>query len=151
MTKELIAWCIALGLPTLIQLTPIKINPWTAAWKLLRKLFEAIGKIFNAAVLAELADVKAAQERTEKRLDEHIKTEEEKKVDARRANILRFNNELLRDIPHTKEEFDEVLVDIDEYEAYCRNHKDYKNGRAVHAIANIGRVYDERLDKHDFL
>ena len=29
--------------------------------------------------------------------------------------------------------------------------KDYANGRAVHAINNIGRVYDERLEKHDFL
>ena len=30
-------------------------------------------------------------------------------------------------------------------------HKDYENNRAVHAIANINRVYDERLAKHDFL
>ena len=149
--EEILALGVALGLPTLIQLSPIKINPWTALWKLVRKLFEAVGKIFNAAVLAELAEVKAAQERTEMRLDQHIKTEEECKIDACRANILRFNNELLRGIPHTKEEFHEVLVDIDKYEAYCRDHLDYKNGRAVHAIANIGRVYDDRLEKHDFL
>ena len=149
--EEIVALCIALGLPTLIQLTPIKLNPWTALWKLLRKIFEAIGKIFNAAVLAELSELRAEQEKTRKRLDEHIKTDEESKVDERRANILRFNNELLRDIPHTKEEFHEILVDIDVYEAYCRDHEDYKNGRAVHAIANIGRVYDERLQKHDFL
>lgn len=149
--EEIVALCIALGLPTLIQLTPIKLNPWTALWKLLRKIFEAIGKIFNAAVLAELSELRAEQEKTRKRLDEHIKTDEESKVDERRANILRFNNELLRDIPHTKEEFHEILVDIDVYESYCRDHEDYKNGRAVHAIANIGRVYDERLQKHDFL
>ena len=139
------------GLLILIQVSPLKINPWTAIGKLFRKMFEALGKIFNAAVLAELLEVKAAQEQTQKRLDEHIKTDAESKVDERRANILRFNNELLRDIPHTKEEFHEVLADIDAYEAYCRDHEDYKNGRAVHAIANIGRVYDERLVKHDFL
>lgn len=136
---------------TLIQISPIKINPWSAIGKPLRKMFEALGKMFNAAVLTELAELKTAQEQTQKRLDEHIKTDEESKVDERRANILRFNNELLRDIPHTKEEFHEILIDIDVYEAYCRDHKDYKNGRAVHAIANIGRVYDERLQKHDFL
>lgn len=140
-----------LGLLTLIQLAPVKINPWTAIGKLFRKMWEGLGKMFNAAVLAELSEVKAAQEQTKKRLDEHIKTDTERKVDERRANILRFNNELLRDIPHTKEEFHEALADIDDYEAYCRDHPDYKNGRAVHAIANIGRVYDERLAKHDFL
>ena len=32
-----------------------------------------------------------------------------------------------------------------------RDHEDYRNNRAVHAIANISRVYDERLQKHDFL
>lgn len=44
-----------------------------------------------------------------------------------------------------------MLADIDFYERYCRDHEDYRNNRAVHAIANISRVYDERLQKHDFL
>lgn len=35
--------------------------------------------------------------------------------------------------------------------SYCEKHKDYKNNRAVHAIANICRVYDKRLENHDFL
>ena len=42
-------------------------------------------------------------------------------------------------------------LNINCYERYCREHPDYQNGRAVHAIANIGRVYDDRLKKHDFL
>ena len=54
-------------------------------------------------------------------------------------------------IPHTKEEFIDVLADIDYYESYCRDHPDYKNNRAVFAIANIGKSYTERLEKHDFL
>lgn len=45
----------------------------------------------------------------------------------------------------------EVLADIDFYERYCETHKEYKNNRAIRAIANISRVYDERLIKHDFL
>ena len=129
---------------TIIQISPIKINPWSA-------LVKSLGRAVNAEVLAELKEVKDAQTQTNSRLDAHIQADEENKVDDRRARILRFNNELLREIPHTKEEFHEVLVDIDVYEAYCRDHEDYKNGRAVHAIANIGRAYDERLQKHDFL
>ena len=54
------------------------------------------------------------------------------------------------DPPHP-EEFIEVLTEIDRYQQFCREHPDYPNSRATHAIANIGRVYDERLQKHDFL
>ena len=124
-------------LMTIVQISPIKINPWSA-------LANAIGRAFNADVLKELDGVK-------RDLAAHVKVDDERNADEHRARILRFNNELLRDIPHTKEEFIDVLADIDFYEWYCETHKDYKNNRAVHAIANISRVYDERLQKHDFL
>ena len=128
---------------TLIQITPIKINPWS--W-----IAQRLGRAFNADVLTELDELKKEQEGTRTKLEDHIKTDEENRADERRANILRFNNELVRGIPHTREEFLEILTDIDVYERFCREHPDYKNNRAVHAIANIGRVYDERLKKHDF-
>ncbi len=122
---------------TLVQIAPIKVNPWTA-------IARAIGRAINADVLEELQE-------TRSRLDAHIKADEEYNADTRRSRILRFNNELIRDVPHTKEDFIDILADIDFYEDFCRKHPDYMNNRAVHAIANIGRVYDERLIKHDFL
>lgn len=122
---------------TVIQVAPVKINPWSAIAK-------AIGRAINAEVLAEL-------ERTRIKLDNHIKTDDERAADMHRARILRFNQELIRSIPHTREEFIEALTEIDRYQRFCREHPDYPNSRAVHAIANIGRVYDERLQKHDFL
>ena len=126
-----------LFLMTIIQIAPVKINPWSAIAK-------AVGKAINADVLRELDTVK-------KDLADHVKANEARNANEHRARILRFNNELLRDISHTKEEFIDVLADIDFYERYCRDHKDYKNNRAVHAIANISRSYDERLRRHDFL
>lgn len=126
-----------LVLMTLVQLAPIKINPWStiARW---------VGKAINGEVLDKLGHV-------EKRLDEHIKTDDERDADLHRTRILQFNTELLRDIRHTEEDFSEILYNIDCYERYCREHPDYQNNMAVHAIANICRVYDERLAKHDFL
>lgn len=129
---------------TLIQITPIKINPWSA-------LARALGRAINGEVIGMLSEVKTAQKSTSDRLNEHIRLDDERNADEHRARILRFNNELIRDLPHTKEEFIDVLSDIDSYELYCREHPEYKNNRAVHAIANICRVYDERLQKHDFL
>lgn len=127
-----------------IQIAPIKVNPWSA-------IARVIGRAINGEVLEELEKVRVTQNETGTRLDNHINADEKREADKCRGRILHFNNEILREIPHTKEEFIEVLKDIDDYEAYCREHKDYENGRAVHAIANINRVYDDRLKNHDFL
>jgi hypothetical protein len=124
-------------LMTFVEIAPIKVNPWST-------IVKWIGRGINAEVLAEVKSTRA-------RLDKHIQADDERNADDRRTRILRFNNELIRDIPHTREDFIDVLADIDVYEEYCRKHPDYKNNRAVHAIANIGRVYDERLAKHDFI
>lgn len=129
---------------TLIQIAPIKVNPWSA-------IARAIGRAINKDVLDGLAEVKADQKETRRVLDDHIKVDDTRNADAHRARILQFNNELLRDIPHTREDFIEILEEIDFYEKFCKDHPDYQNNRCTHAIANIGRVYDDRLVKHDFL
>ena len=96
-------------------------------------------------------DVIDKLDETREILDTHIKMDGARTADAHRARILQFNNELLRDIPHTQEEFVEILAEIDQYEKYCKANPDYQNNRTTHAVANISRVYDDRLIKHDFL
>lgn len=122
---------------TLVQLAPLKINPWSA-------IARWIGKAINGDVLQKLDLV-------ETRLEKHIAVDDERDADMHRARILQFNTELLREKRHTEEDFNEIFYNINCYERYCRDHPNYQNGRAVHAIANIGRVYDDRLRKHDFL
>lgn len=134
-----------------VQISPLKINPWSWLGKGLKWCVAAFGRTLNADVLDKLATVESAQQETRQELLAHIALDDRREADRTRASILKFNNELLRDIPHTKEEFVEILAKKDEYESYCKTHEDYKNSRAVHAIANIERVYDERLQKHDFL
>ena len=116
---------------TLVQLAPIKVNPWS--W-----LAKTIGKAMGIAAI-------------EKKLDDHIATDDRRDADGHRVKLLQFNNELLRSIDHTKEEFIEVLAEIDAYEHFCKDHPDYPNNRAVLAIENIQANYKERLKKHDFL
>lgn len=139
-------WAIivaALGGMTLVQITPIKINPWS--W-----LGHVIGRVINGDVLKELQTVKANQQKAQEKLENHIALDDERNADDHRTLILQFNRELLRDVPHTLEDFIEILTVIDKYNKYCDTHKDYPNSRAVHAISNIERVYDDRLQKHDF-
>lgn len=149
--EEIAALCVALGLPTLLEISPIKINPWSWMLKMLKFLWRGFCRSLNADVLAQLEEMKQSQQDTKTKLENHIKMDDQREADKARASILHFNNELLRDIPHTKEEFIEVLSKIDWYNDFCKTHEDYKNSRAVHAIANILRVYDERMEKHDFL
>lgn len=115
---------------TLIQISPIKIDPWS--W-----LAKNFGKFINADITAKL--------------EAHIAVDDRRTADAHRVRILRFNNELLRDIDHTKEEFHEVLAEIDAYEEYCREHPEYSNNRARLAIETIEETYKYCLKNHKFL
>lgn len=128
---------LLLILMTLVQIAPIKVNPWSA-------LAKALGRAVNADIYHRLDGIEA-------KLDGHITMDDRRTADSRRAQILHFNNELLRPINHTKEEFIEILAKIDEYERYCEEHPEYPNNRAVLAIENIRGVYKERLKKRDFL
>ena len=129
---------------SLLEIAPIKVNPW-------RAIARGIGRALNGDVLDRLAQVQQAQQDTSNALEAHIKDYDEYKADEHRAAILAFNTSLLRGEMHTQEDFFDAFRHIDQYEDYCRSHPGYKNNRAVHAIANIGRVYDERLKARDFL
>ncbi len=129
--------CLLLALMTIVQIAPIKINPWSA-------LAKTVGKAINADMSGRLDGIAA-------KLDGHIEMDDRRTADGHRAQILHFNNELLRPINHTKEEFIEILTQIDVYEKYCKTHPEYPNNRAVLAIENIREVYKERLKKRDFL
>ena len=128
----------AFVLLTLLQIAPIKINPWSAIAK-------TVGRAINAEVLKELDEMKSVQKDTRERLERHIEVDNERDADSKRASILQFNMELVRNL-----HFIEVLTHIDAYEQFCTDHPNYPNSRAVIAIANIKRVYEERLQKNDF-
>ena len=100
---------------TLVQISPIKLNPWS-------KLAQLIGHALNAEVLEQ-------QKQTQQKLDEHIKVDDERNANLLRTQILRFNDELIDDRHHTREHFIETLAVIDAYEDYCRSHPNYKNNR----------------------
>lgn len=67
-----------------------------------------------------------------------------------RTHILRFDDELINGIEHSKEYFSQQLQDIDTYEAYCAAHPDFKNNYAVIASEHIKKVYAELLDSKEW-
>ena len=161
-----------IALLTLVEITPIKINPWSAVMRFL-------GSRLNSDVTARLDAVQKSQTETRERLDamqksqaktqerldamqrcqtetqerlgKHIDTDDVRDAKQMRTQILRFNDELIENREHTKEHFDEILSIIDDYKDFCKTHENFPNGKCGHAIDNINRAYDERLQKHDFL
>ena len=135
---------VLVALLSLVEVSPIKINPWSG-------LAKWLGRAINGEVLSTMQTIQMAQKAQADALAAHIKADDERNADTLRMRVLHFNNELLRGDRHTREDFIEILAVIDAYEQYCKNHPNYRNNRASHAIANIGRVYDERLKLRDFL
>lgn len=136
---QVVGWIalIVAILSTCLEVSKIKINPWS--W-----LAKTVGRAINGEVLEQVKETKA-------QLDEHIRLDDERNADLHRTYILQFNTELLRGIEHTEEDYNEILYHIDCYERYCKEHPEYQNNRAVHAIKHIKKVYDECLEKGSFL
>ena len=125
------------GAVTLIQITPIRINPWSSLIKWARHLF--IGGIEDK--------IDGLTKKVEK-VEDLI---EERDAILARTHILRFNDELYNGIKHSKEYFDQQLEDIDRYDHYCDAHPEFKNSRTVMASKNIKEIYNRLLEEHKFL
>lgn len=90
---------------------------------------------------AQIVEVKTSINKLGERIDEN-------QAILARSHILRFDDELLNDVNHSKEYFSQTLQDIDVYEAFCMDHPNFKNSFATAAINHIRKTYDELLDKH---
>lgn len=126
-----------------------KLTSKTTASELASKLEEVSARLDN--VCDVVTQIEQNQKNITDKLVENEKRDGLQNADMHRYRILRFNTELLRSSPHTKEEFDETLYSISEYETFCRENPDYENNRANLAIENIKSVYLKRMRMRDFL
>lgn len=68
-----------------------------------------------------------------------------------RTRILRFDDELINGVHHSKEYFQQILEEIDTYEVYCGKHPDYKNSACTLAIEHIRHIYTKLLEERGFI
>ena len=57
-----------------------------------------------------------------------------------RYRILRFGDEVKHGTRHSQEHFEQILADIDAYEIYCKDHKDFKTTNQSDHGADPGRL-----------
>lgn len=135
----MIAICAAIVM-SLVEVSPIKINPWS--W---------IGNVLNKDIIAKLDEHGKGMDELRKDVTSVKKEIRENTAISSRYRILRFDDEILHDTKHTKEHFDQILFDIDVYEEFCEEHPDFKNNLAVMAISHIKQVYQKCSTDNSFL
>ena len=125
------------ALATIIQVSPIKWNPWTS-------LARWIGRAINGEVIQEVKELKQKVEQMDHDAGE-------RRAKDARARVLRFGDELLHDDKHSKEHFDDILQDITEYEKYCDKHREFENDRMKLTAQKIKETYKRCWEEHSFL
>lgn len=122
---------------------------------LIKKALRGFGNSINADIIKRIEVLEegflVCSKDMRDELRAHIQKTEEERVDRARSRILRFNDEIMTDIEHSKEHYDEILEDIDKYEEYCDTHPNYENNKAVLAIKTIKEEYLYCLEHHKFL
>lgn len=108
-------------LTSLIQIAPIKVNPWDS-------IFKWIGKRMNGEVREDLKAIRMD-------LDAHI-------VSEIRTDILHFANQCRKKTIHDAEEWSHVLDECKWYENYIKEHK-IENGVIETNIEWLREIYKE--------
>ena len=94
---------------SLIQIAPIKMNPWD-------KIFKWIGKRVNAELEAKVILL-------EQQIETTRKDNEERVISDMRWHILNFACACRNSETHTKEQWNHVLTQAKKYELYIKEHE----------------------------
>ena len=129
-------WSIVIIISIFIQITPIKINPWSA-------LFKWIGKIITGNACSKIDGLIDKVDKIEK----DVKTNEKDRI---RWEILDFANSCRNDRKHTRDEFQHIVALNDKYKRLLKETND-TNGVFEVEYNYIQDLYAERLEKNDFL
>lgn len=128
---------IVAGISTVVEKTSKTVKPLT-------KLARAIGRAINGDLIEKVDNLEQKIEKMDQ--EEHL----QRAKDAR-TRVLRFGDELIHDVRHTKEHFDDVLRDITEYEKYCDEHPKFENDQMHITAEHIKETYHKCLKEHSFL
>ena len=112
---------------SIVEISPIKINPWSAVggW---------IGKLLGVKAVSDKVDA------LEKKVAENQAT-------TIRVRILRYEDEVQNGISHSKDSWNQVMDDIRRYEIYTETHPEFMNNITVASINHLKNKYAELLEE----
>ena len=136
---------------SLVEISPIKINPWS-------KLFRSLGKALNKDMLdeinglkTELTSLKEEIKKVDDRVDKMDSRIDENNAIQCRSRILRFGDEVSHGQNHSHDHFKQIFCDITTYNSYCHNHPEFQNDMTKITSKRIEDDYMERDKRDTFL
>lgn len=127
-------------LMSIVQVSKIPVNPWSF-----------IGNVLNKDLLLEVREQKKNLESLSSKMGGIEDRISETDAKAARYRIIRFDDEVRHQVLHTKEHYDQIIIDIDTYESFCKDNEWFVNNQAHWAIANIRKRYEEHNVDNSFL
>ena len=125
---------------SIVQVSKIPVNPWS--W---------IGKVLNMDLAYEIKEHGQKVDKLSGKIDDIENQISEDKAMTARYRIIRFDDEIRHGVLHTKEHYDQIIVDIDTYEEFCKKNPWFRNNQAHLAISNIKHKYEEHNVDNSFL
>lgn len=132
-----------LCLGTFVEVSKIKINPWSS-------LFKWIGNCLMADVKAELKEVKEEQKELAKRQDELARQRAIDAADRIKAEIFSFYNECQKGQRHSEAEFNHIIQQNKKYEDLIEETGE-ENGVYTAEYKCILAIYEKCQREKDFL
>lgn len=133
-----------LCLLTLIQIIPIKINPWTHIGN---RIKEFLNKDLEEKIIElnqSMEDMNAQISDLEYRFNEYIAI-------AGRIRITRFGDEITHEIRHSRDHYRQIMEDITNYNHYCDEHSEFRNNMTSLTVKRITEDFEKRDKSNDFL
>ena len=127
-------------LMSIVQVSKIPVNPWS--W---------IGKVLNKDLSYEIKEHGQKVDNLSNKIDDIENQISEDKAMTARYRIIRFDDEIRHKTLHTKEHYDQIIIDIDTYEEFCKKNPWFRNNQAHLAISNIKHKYEEHNVDNSFL
>lgn len=135
---------ICLAVATILEKSKSKFNPWTS-------LLRTIGRGINAELFNEVNEIKESVVALETKVSNvDYKIEEQKAIDAR-TRMLRFGDEIRHGVLHSKDHYDQIMLDVTLYRNYCGEHKEFLNGVTESTAEVIEKKYHKHLENNTFL
>lgn len=131
------------GLGTFVEVSKIKINPWSS-------LFKWIGKKMNEEVMEEIKDLKKSDEEICKKQAEIERQQAIDTADTIKAEVFSFYNECKRGLKHSEAEFNHIAQQNKKYLAIIEVTKE-PNGVYEAEYEYIMEIFKEAMAKNDFL
>lgn len=120
---------VLFGSVTVVEIIPIKINPWS-------RIFHWVGNAMLGEFKNEMRTFKQEQEK--------------KNADDMRWAIINFANNCRRGEKNSKDAWRHVLSQIEEYHSYTEDH-DIVNGVVDADSEYLRELYKDRCRKNDFV